>query len=336
MCKTFIGLHTLLCTERESICPSKQLITFVTRNMQRQSDINHIKSISQLVRVLGLPGPLHPLVALVDYNNVLIEMFPKGQKTSFDFFKISFKPTFKGQIKYGQAYYDFEEGGLAFLKPKQIVYPPEHLASYEGIALYFHPDFIRNYPLGNTIHQYGFFSYDVSEALFLSAKEKEVITNLFASIANELHNNIDNFSQDVLVSQIELLLNYSNRFYNRQFITRKAINHDIVTSLDNLLNKYFEEDNSLKKGLPSVKYISTELKLSQRYLSDMLSSLTGLNTQQYIQNAIIEKAKEKLSTSNLSVSEIAYELGFEHSQSFSKLFKTKTNVSPLEFRQSFN
>jgi AraC-like DNA-binding protein len=304
--------------------------------MQRESNITHIKSISQLVRVLGLPAPLHPLIALVDYNNVSIEMFPRGQKTSLDFYKISFKPTFTGQIKYGQAYYDFEEGGLAFLKPKQIVYPPENIESYEGLALYFHPDFIRNYPLGNTMNQYGFFSYDVSEALFLSAREKEVVASLFASIANELNNNIDSFSQDVLVSQIELLLNYSNRFYNRQFITRKAINHDIITALDKLLNNYFEEGNSLKNGLPSVKYISTELKLSQRYLSDMLSSLTGLNTQQYIQNAIIEKAKEKLSTTNLSVSEIAYELGFEHSQSFSKLFKTKTNVSPLEFRQSFN
>jgi AraC-like DNA-binding protein len=304
--------------------------------MQRESNITHIKSISQLVRVLGLPAPLHPLIALVDYNNVSIEMFPRGQKTSLDFYKISFKPTFTGQIKYGQAYYDFEEGGLAFLKPKQIVYPPENIESYEGLAFYFHSDFIRNYPLGNKMNQYGFFSYDVSEALFLSAREKEVIASLFASIANELDNNIDNFSQDVLVSQIELLLNYSNRFYNRQFITRKAINHDIITALDKLLNNYFEEENSLKNGLPSVKYISTELKLSQRYLSDMLSSLTGLNTQQYIQNAIIEKAKEKLSTTNLSVSEIAYELGFEHSQSFNKLFKTKTNVSPLEFRQSFN
>jgi AraC-like DNA-binding protein len=304
--------------------------------MQLQSNLNHIKSISQLVRILGLPAPLHPLVALVDYTNVSVHLFPRGQKTSLDFYKISFKPTFVGQIKYGQAYYDFAEGGLAFLKPRQIVYPPEDPASYEGIALYFHPDFIRNYPLGNTIQQYGFFSYDVSEALFLSAKEKEVIANLFASIANELHNNIDNFSQDVLVSQIELLLNYSNRFYNRQFITRKAINHDIVTSLDNLLDRYFKEENSLKNGLPSVKYISTELKLSPRYLSDMLSTLTGLNTQQYIQNVIIEKAKEKLSTTNISVSEIAYELGFEHSQSFNKLFKTKTNVTPLEFRNSFN
>lgn len=304
--------------------------------MQKQSIINHIESISQLVRVLGLPAPLHPLIALVDYNKVSIEMFPKGHKVSLDFYKISFKPTFTGQIKYGQGYYDFEEGGLAFLKPKQIVFPPDEIESYEGIALYFHPDFIRNYPLGGTINQYGFFSYDVSEALFLSAKEKEIIANLFTTIANELDNNIDSFSQDVLVSQIELLLNYSNRFYYRQFITRKAVNHDIITSLDKLLNNYFDEERSLKNGLPSVKYISTELKLSQRYLSDLLSSLAGLNTQQYIQNAIIEKAKEKLSMTNLSVSEIAYQLGFEHSQSFSKLFKTKTSVSPLEFRQSFN
>lgn len=304
--------------------------------MQQPSNINHINSISQLVRMLGFPAPLHPLIALVDYHNVSIDSFPKGQKVSLDFYKISFKTRFTGHIKYGQGYYDFEEGGLAFLKPKQIVFSPEETESYEGIALYFHPDFIRNYPLGKIINQYGFFSYDVSEALFLSAKEKEIIANLFASIANELENNIDGFSQDVLVSQLELLLNYSNRFYNRQFITRKAVNHNIISSLDKLLDNYFKEESSLKNGLPSVKYVSAELKLSQRYLSDMLSSLTGLNTQQYIQNAIIEKAKEKLSTTELSVSEIAYELGFEHSQSFSKLFKAKTNFSPLEFRQSFN
>ncbi|MCL1650589.1 helix-turn-helix transcriptional regulator [Elizabethkingia anophelis] len=304
--------------------------------MERRSNINHIKSVSQLVRELGLPAPLHPLIALVDYDNVSVEMVAKGQKISLDFYKISFKPTFKGHTKYGQGYYDFEEGGLAFLKPKQVVFSPDDIESYEGFALYFHPDFIRNYPLGNNINQYGFFSYAVSEALFLSAKEKEIISNLFASIANELDNNIDYFSQDVLVSQIDLLLNYSNRFYNRQFITRKAVNNDIITLLDYRLQTYFDKGNSLKKGLPSVHHISKELNLSQRYLSDMLQSLTGLNTQQYIHNIIIERAKEKLSTTNLSVSEIAYELGFEHPQSFSKLFKNKTTFSPLAFRKSFN
>jgi AraC-like DNA-binding protein len=304
--------------------------------MQPSTDIHQIAGISQLMRLLELRPPSHPLIALVDYNDVPIEKFPKEQKISLDFYKISFKSAFKGQIKYGQGYYDFEEGGLAFLKPRQVVFPPQDSASYEGFALYFHPDFIRNYPLGKTINRYGFFSYDVAEALFLSAHEKEIIASLFTSIINELKNNIDSFSQDVLVSQLELLLNYSNRFYNRQFITRKAVNHDIVTALDQLLNSYFDEGESLKKGLPSVKYISNELKLSQRYLSDMLRSFTGLNTQQYIQNTLIEKAKEKLSATNLSVAEIAYQLGFEHSQSFSKLFKTRTKVSPLAFRQSFH
>lgn len=304
--------------------------------MKKHSNINHIESISQIVRELGLPAPLHPLIALVDNNSVLAEMFPKGQKISLDFYKISFKPTFKGKTKYGQGHYDFEEGGMAFLKPRQIVYSPEDIESYEGFSLYFHSDFIRNYSLGNRINQFGFFSYNVSEALFLSKKEKEIIANLFNSIAFELNNNIDYFSQDILVTQVELLLNYSNRFYNRQFITRKVGNHGIVASLDKLLNSYFEEERNSKNGLPSVKYISTQLKLSQRYLSDMLRSLTGLTTQQYIHHLIIEKAKEKLSTTHLSASEIAYDLGFEHPQSFSKLFKTKTQLSPLEYRQSFN
>jgi AraC-like DNA-binding protein len=212
------------------------------------------------------------------------------------FYKISFKTNFKGQIKYGHGYYDFEEGGLAFLKPNQIVVSSENLESYEGYSLYFHPDFIRSYPLGAAINQYGFFSYAVSEGLFLSAKEKKIIRNLFNTIADELENSIDHFSQDVLVSQ----------------------------------------ENSLEKGLPSVQFVTAHLNLSPRYLSDMLRSLTGQNTQQYIQNKLIEQSKDLLSSTSLSVAEIAYKLGFEHPQSFSKLFKIKTNQSPLQFRQSFN
>jgi AraC-like DNA-binding protein len=288
------------------------------------------------MRELGLPKPTHPLIALVDYNDTSIGMLNKGQKLSLDFYKISFKPAFKGQTRYGQGYYDFEEGGLAFLKPGQIVYTPEEIESYVGFALYFHPNFIRNYPLGNLIGHYGFFSYNVAEALFLSAKEKEIITHLLASISNELDTNTDQFSQDVLVSQIELLLNFSNRYYNRQFLTRKAVNNDIINALDQLLESHFGSDNTLTNGGLTVQDICERLHLSQRYLSDMLKSLTGLNTQQYIQHAMIEKAKQKLSGTDLSVSEIAYGLGFEHPQSFSKLFKSKTNFSPLEFRASFN
>jgi len=304
--------------------------------MQRKPDIHHIESISQLMRELGLPAPLHPLIALVDYSTFSPETLKKGEKISIDFYKISFKPAFKGQTKYGQGYYDFEEGGLAFLKPKQIVFSPEDKDSYQGYALYFHPDFIRNYPLGNSITEYGFFSYDVSEALFLSAKEKEIISHLLETIANELETNMDSFSQDVLVTQIELLLNYSNRFYNRQFLTRKMVNHEVITKLDQLLSDYFNENRGVTNGLPSVQFISQSLKLSPRYLSDMLRSVSGQNTQQYIQQAIIEKAKERLSATNLSVSEIAYALGFEHPQSLSKLFKGKTNQSPLQFRSGFS
>ncbi|RXK86084.1 helix-turn-helix domain-containing protein [Filimonas effusa] len=300
--------------------------------MQRRLAVIHIESISQLMRSMGQPAPLHPLIALVDYSKADAEMLEKGQMISLEFYKISFKNKFKGQVKYGQGYYDFEEGGLAFLGPRQVVIATEDMNSYEGFALFFHPDFIRDYPLGRSIHQYGFFSYEVSEALFLSAKEKEIIEGLFRTIGIELQNNIDAFSQNVLVSQIELLLSYSDRFYNRQFLTRKAVNHQIIIAFDRLLKEYFDKDDGLQKGLPSVQFISASLKLSQHYLSDMLRSLTGFNTQQYIQNAVIEKAKEKLATTNLSISEIAYELGFGHSQSFSKLFKNKTTQSPSAFR----
>lgn len=300
------------------------------------SNIKTFSSISQLMHYLEQPSPLHPLVALVNYDDAVLTAFEKNQKICIDFYKISFKTNFKGRVKYGQGYYDFEEGGLAFLKPKQIVVSSENPESYEGYALYFHPDFIRNYPLGNSIIQYGFFSYAVSEGLFLSAKEKKIIRNLFDTIAGELENNMDHFSQDVLVSQIELLLNYSNRFYNRQFITRKTLNHDIITTLDHLLDQYFTKKVSLEEGLPSVEYVSTQLNLSPRYLSDLLGSVTGQNTQQYIQSKLINLSKDLLSSTSLSVAEIAYKLGFEHPQSFNKLFKTKTNQSPLQYRESFN
>ncbi|MBC9912322.1 helix-turn-helix domain-containing protein [Chitinophaga varians] len=304
--------------------------------MKDKSDTYHFSSISQLMRYLGQPAPLHPLIGWVDYSKGVINTFEKGTKISLDFYKISFKKEFSGQVKYGQGYYDFEEGGLAFLKPKQIVISSGTTDSYEGCVLYFHPDFIRNYPLGQQISQYGFFSYDVAEALFLSAKEKDIIGNLFATIAGELETNIDQFSQDILVAQMELLLSYSNRFYNRQFITRKTVNHQLIASLDQLLDDYFNGNSGLKEGLPSVQLISARLNLSPRYLSDMLRSLTGLNTQQYIQNKIIDYAKDLLSATALSVAEIAYRLGFEHPQSFSKLFRTKTDHTPLAYRRSFS
>lgn len=293
-------------------------------------------SISELMHTLGMPGPLHPLVALVQYDLSKISSEHAGKNFLIDFYKISFKRNFKGQVKYGQGYYDFEAGGLAFLGPNQLVTMSGEESSYDGYTLYFHADLIRNYQLGKNIQQYGFFSYTVAEALFLSEKEKRVISGLFESIAGELENNIDAFSQDVLVSQIELLLNHSNRFYNRQFITRKVVHDDLISKMNAYLDERFDPGRSPLSGLPTVQEVSAYLQVSTRYLTDLLRSLTGQSTQQHIHNRLIEKAKYILSTSRLSIAEIAYQLGFEHPQSFHKLFKRSTNLSPNAFRQSFN
>jgi len=291
------------------------------------------KNISELTRELGMPRPLHPLIALVNYDVTKISRENAGRSFLIDFYKVSFKKDFRGQVKYGQGYYDFEEGGLAFLAPNQLVTLTGDESSYEGYSLYFHADLIRNYQLGKNIDRYGFFAYAVNEALFLSENEKKVIADLFESISAELVNNTDAFSQDVLVSQIELLLNYSNRFYNRQFLTRKAVHHDLISQMDAYLAGRFMNNVN---GIPSVLEVAEHLYVSPRYLADMLKTLTGQGTQQHIHNRLIERAKLILSTTRLTIAEIAYQIGFEHPQSFNKLFKRNTNLSPTEFRKSFN
>ena len=202
--------------------------------------------------------------------------------------------------------------------------------------LLIHPDFLWNTPLARGIKQYGFFDYSVNEALFLSEKEEKTLDGILANIRQEYHSNIDKFSKQIIISHIEALLNYAERFYNRQFITREKTNHQILARLEKLLSDYFNSDDVISRGLPTVQYVAEKLNVSAGYLGSLLRVLTGQNTQQHIHERLIEKAKEKLATTNLSVSEIAYELGFEHSQSFSKLFKAKTKLSPLAFRQSFN
>jgi AraC family transcriptional activator of pobA len=292
-------------------------------------------SISDLHRVLGLPKPLHPLVSLVDNTSIAIDKDHLPSSFLLNFYKISYKKGLHGKIRYGQNYYDFDEGGLIFTSPNQLLATTDD-TEYQGHTLLIHPDFIRNYPLGKNIKNFGFFSYAVHEALHLSDKEKAIVLAIFKNIEDELQSTIDDFSQDVIVTQIELLLNYSNRFYKRQFITRKAVSNDLLEKIENLLSDYFNNEAPLMKGLLTVQYLADQLNVSPRYLSDMLRSLTGQNAQQHIHNKLIEKAKEILSVSNLSVAEVAYQLGFEHPQSFNKLFKSKTNLSPLEFRQSFN
>lgn len=292
-------------------------------------------SISALIRQLALPKPLHPLVALINHDSVKMPLTDAGNRFVLDFYKVSFKTGFHGQVKYGQGYYDFEEGGLAFLAPKQVVTMSGEERGYEGYSLFFHPDLIRNYPLGTAIHKYGFFSYAVSEALYLSDKEKTVIASLFEAIAGELDNNIDHFSQDVLVSQLELLLNYSNRYYNRQFITRKAVYNDVIGKMEAYLSERFSVGKSEVQGLPTVQEVADYLQVSPRYLTDMLKSLTGQSAQQQIHEHLIARAKDILSTGALSIAEVAYRLGFEHPQSFNKLFKRQVGVSPVTFRTRF-
>ncbi|WP_205514536.1 helix-turn-helix domain-containing protein [Longitalea arenae] len=303
--------------------------------MKKEDKIPYqFNAISDLHRVLGLPKPLHPLVSLVDNTQISVDKNKLPESFLLNFYKISFKAALGGRIKYGQNYYDFDEGGMAFTAPNQVLAVSDE-TEYRGHTLLFHPDFIRNYPLGKSIKNFGFFSYSVNEALHLSEKERTVITTIMRNIEEELQV-IDDSSQDIIVAHIELLLHYSNRFYKRQFITRKAVNHDLLTKMEALLSDYFNNETALMKGLPTVQYLAAELNVSPHYLSDMLRSLTGQNAQQHIQEKVIEKAKEILSISNLSVAEIAYQLGFEHPQSFHKFFKKKTNISPLQFRQSFN
>lgn len=285
---------------------------------------------------MGQPKPMHPLISLLDYGKAIFDPKDFEQGIILDFYKISFKTSFSGKLRYGHGFYDFEEGGMSFVAPGQILKMQEEEADYSGMSLNIHPDFIRPYTLRENIKKYGFFSYSAAEALYLSEKEKETILAVFANIQEELEQRIDTFSQDVIISQLELLLNYSNRFYNRQFITRKAVNNDVLAKLENLLEDYFTTEKPLENGLPTVQFVADELQLSSRYLSDLLRSISGQNTQQFIHDKLIEKAKEYIAKGALSISEIAYKLGFEHPQSFNKLFKKKTNISPVAFQELFN
>lgn len=294
-----------------------------------------IKTISEIHKLMGLPKPQHPLIELIDLSKQNKETGINA--VIFDLYVITLKRGCN-KLFYGQQEYDFDEGVMAFLSPGQILRAeattiPQNI---EGWMLFIHPDFLWNSALAKKIKQYDFFGYSTNEALFLSDKEESTINALVENIKNEYQTNIDKFSQDIIISHLETLLNYSERFYQRQFITRKKSNHQILERMEVLLSNYFNADDLVSKGLPTVQFITDNLNVSPTYLRSLLKTLTGLNTQQHIHEKLIEKAKEKLSTTNLTVSEIAYELGFEHTQSFSKLFKTKTNFSPLEFRQSFS
>ncbi|MDF7813764.1 AraC family transcriptional regulator [Hymenobacter sp. YC55] len=292
-------------------------------------------SLSEAHRAFGLPKPQHPLISLIDNTSNQIDLNTLPNSIILNFYKISYKIKLTGSVKYGQGSYDFDEGGLLFAAPEQVIGIADEADGHRGYSLFISPEFLLHHPLAKKIKQYGFFSYSVNEALHLSDQEKSTIDAIFKLIEEELNSRIDDFSQEVLISQIELLLNCCNRFYKRQFITRKAVNNDLLQALEDILEECFSANGPLTQGLPTVHFLAEKLNISSSYLSDMLRSLTGQNAQQHIHNKLIEKAKVKISTTNLTISEIAYELGFEHPSSFTKLFKAKTTISPLEFRQSF-
>jgi AraC-like DNA-binding protein len=304
-----------------------------------QNKVHNVNSISEFHKLKGLPAPKHPLISVYNYASFQFrtEIFDKN--FIFSFYQISIKRSIGTKYKYGQSHYDFDEGVMFFMAPNQVIgiEPLAEIALPQtGWVLMIHPDFLYGTSLAKRIKQFEFFDYNVNEALYLSENEEATLNTIVKNIEHEYQNNIDKFTQNIIVSQIETLLNYSERFYQRQFITRKVTNHQILDRLETVLEDRFNSADLASNGLPTVQHIADELHISPNYLSSLLKMLTGESTQQHIHNKLIEKAKEKLSTSDLSVGEIAYELGFEHPQSFSKLFKTKTTLSPLEFRQSFN
>ena len=300
-------------------------------------------TISQFLQFRGLPQPEHPLIYVLKVEPVERALIEEPKNWLYDFYAIGLKRVANAadaRLKYGQQEYDFDNGIMSFVAPWQVMslQLDYHVKAIKqsGWMLLLHPDFLWHTPLAKTIRQYDFWDYSVHEALFLSEKEEAILIHILQTIQQECGSNIDAFTKSIVVSHIETLLNYADRFYHRQFITREKAHHELLERFEKALADSFDSANLMANGLPSVSDIASALNLSPKYLSSLLKVLTGQNTQQHIHEKLIEKAKEKLSTTNLSVSEIAYGLGFEHLQSFSKLFKNKTNQSPLEFRAAFN
>ncbi|OWK72503.1 AraC family transcriptional regulator [Pedobacter sp. AJM] len=297
------------------------------------------KTISEYHKLAGLPKPGHPLISVVNMEEVQMQVNGRSKTMIFDFYSIALKRVPDAKIKYGQQMSDFDDGVLFFMAPGQVFTVEVNQDQYHrptGWMILFHSELLWNTHLAKTIKDYDFFDYALFEALHVSENEETILNAIAQLVKNETNSNIDHFTQDVVIAQIALLLNYAQRFYGRQFIIRKAINHQLLDQLEEIVKGYFANDNLGLRGLPTVGYIAEKLNVSPGYLSGLLKTLIGQNTQQYLHQKLIDLAKEKLSTTNLSISEIAYALGFEHLQSFTKLFKSKTNLTPSAFRQSFN
>lgn len=297
------------------------------------SEIIHVKSVADYHRLAGLESPRHPLVSISYHKDTKATMDFEGKRFAFGFYYISYKNA-KYDMRYGRNSYDFDEGTLMFMSPGQTIMPgnSSHDGDDGGWSLAFHPDLIRKSPLGKKIHDYSFFSYDVHEALHISETEVKLLTGLAEKIDMEYRQNIDQHTQNLIVSNIELLLDYCNRYYDRQFYTRTNLNKDYVTRFEQLLQDYYTSGQLAEKGIPAVAYFGEQLNMSGHYLSDMLKKETGKSLKKYINDFLINNAKTMLLGSTSPVSQIAYSLGFEYPQHFSKLFKQKTGMSPVEYR----
>jgi AraC-like DNA-binding protein len=298
-------------------------------------DIQNIRSISQLHQVFAFDKPTHPLISIIDVSKWEIPEKYIGVKYTSELYTIGLKDKSCG-LQYGRNNYDFDEGVLIFTAPDQVqsVSKAQQLDEIKGWMLFFHPDLIRNTVLGRSIDEYGFFSYDVHEALHLSDAEQKTITDCKNMIQNEISERIDNHSQTVIASSLELLLNLSRRYYERQFNTRSAQNSDIVSQFHSLLNNYYKNGKFAEKGIPSVEYFSDKIHLSGKYLSDLLKKETGYAVKDHVNNFIVEKAKTLLISDKETISGIAYNLGFNYPHYFSRLFKNKVGVTPQEYKQS--
>ncbi|MFY0602050.1 MAG: helix-turn-helix domain-containing protein [Cyclobacteriaceae bacterium] len=296
--------------------------------------IIHSKSIAEIRAVFGLDKPTHPLITILDTEKLAYGEATVGKRFSSDLYCIALKDSNCG-IDYGRNSYDFDDGVLIFTAPKQVitVKKPQALNEVKGWMLYFHPDLIRNTTLGSKVDSYNFFNYEVNEALHLSENEQNTLNQIVQLIQNEVKERIDNHSQQVLVSNIELLLNYSKRFYERQFNTRSASNTDIVSKVELLLKEYYSDNQLIAKGQPTIQYLAEHCHLSASYLSDLLAKETGRSAKDHINDFLVEKAKHLLLGSTDSISGIAYSLGFNYPHYFGRLFKQKTGKTPQEYRQ---
>ncbi|MGC4102437.1 helix-turn-helix domain-containing protein [Ferruginibacter sp.] len=296
--------------------------------------VTHIETISDMHKMLPHSNVKHPLAAVVDFSKYQ-EQFYSGMKITLGFYSVMFKNFCVNKMKYGQQSYDFQEGSLVCIAPRQVITldePVKQTADVSGWGLFFHPDLIRGTSLGKSIKEYSFFSYETNEALHLSEKEKATLYNIVQKIDEELFDNIDKHSQTLIVSNIELLLNYCTRYYDRQFITRKNANRDMLMKIEDILTRRFQSTDLSEKGLPTVKDLADQVFLSPNYLSDLLKRETGMNAQDRIHYYLIEEAKNLLLSSGKTVAELAFSMGFEYPQYFSRLFKSKTGMTPLEFR----